>query len=81
MSFSNLFFETVTLEGPGCACDVLNAEDEPGGVGSRVTVPATALGDDGILNPGESFEVVFEIGLQKRKRFTFFVDVFGLPNP
>jgi CSLREA domain-containing protein len=68
---SNVFFEVVTLTGDNV---VLNADDGPGGVGERVSVP-------GIINPGNSFEVVFEIGLQEPAPFSFFVDAYGIPVP
>lgn len=55
---------------------VLNAEGRPGGPGSRVPVPESALGD-GVLSPGESFVQRFEIGLSARAPFSFFVNVLG----
>lgn len=44
------------------------------GRGARLTPD---VGSDGVLTPGESLEVVFDIGLQTREPFTFFVNVFG----
>ncbi|MFC1996053.1 choice-of-anchor Q domain-containing protein [Chloroflexota bacterium] len=59
---------------------LLNADDGPGGVGATLTVPPEALGDNGLLDPGESFTVEFEIGLQRRRGFSFFVDAYGIPG-
>jgi hypothetical protein len=47
-----------------------------GGKGTRQTPD---VGSDGVLSPGESVEVEFGIGLQTRRAFTFFVNVFGEP--
>jgi hypothetical protein len=65
---SNVFFEVVTLTGNNV---VLNADSGPGGVDAKVSVPGTVV-------PGESFEVIFEIGLQQPMRFNFFVDAYGV---
>ena len=66
-SLSDAFFEVTTLTGGNT---VLNADEGDGGVGSIVYA--------GDLLPGESFEVVFEIGLDVRAPFEFFVDAFGV---
>ncbi len=58
---------------------VLNADGGSGGVGSILSVPPEALGD-GILQPGETFSLAYEIGLVRRERFDFFVDVYGIPE-
>lgn len=68
----------VTILSPGNKT-VLNCDGGPGGVGCVVSVPANALGADGILSPNESVTVKFEIGLDKRERFNFFVDAYGVP--
>ena len=54
-----------------------NADVPPGGEGSTLTV--TLAGDyaDGLLSPGESVDVDFEIGLASTDPFSFFVDIFG----
>src|SRR5262249_4207312 len=57
---------------------LLNADGGPGGVGAHLTPD---VGSDGILSPAESFTTNFVIGLQLRQSFTFFVDLFGLPEP
>jgi WD40 repeat protein len=55
---------------------LLNADGGAGGAGARLTGDA---GADGVLMPGESFTTEFVIGLQSRRRFRFFVDVWGTP--
>ena len=55
---------------------VLNADVRPGGAGYHITVPDGATGD-GVLDPGESFIQVFEIGLAQASQFSFFVNLFG----
>ncbi len=49
---------------------LLNADGGPGGEGSRISIP-------GEVEPGDSFSVDFEIGLQEASPFRFFVDAFG----
>jgi hypothetical protein len=66
------FFEVTALSGGNL---LLNADEEPGGVGATLT-PAVA---DRVLAPDETVVVDFVIGLQARARFTFFVDLFGEP--
>ena len=66
-SFSDAFFEVTVLTGDNT---ILNADEGDSGVGSTVNV--------GDLSPGESFDVVFEIGLAVRAVFEFFVDAFGI---
>jgi hypothetical protein len=82
-SFFDVFFDVVTLTGGN---EVQNADGGPGGAGAMVSVvltdttqtqQATQGNGDPSLDPGESFTVDFEIGLQTRQRFTFFVDAFG----
>ncbi len=57
---------------------LLNADGGPAGAGARLTAQ---VGADKILSPGESFTSEFVIGLQSRRRFRFFVDVWGQPIP
>jgi hypothetical protein len=78
VNLSHLFFKVVRLDGSSCPCTVKNADDGPGTVGARISVPAAALGPDGILSPGEIFTQHFDITLTRHpESFTFFVDVFG----
>jgi hypothetical protein len=55
---------------------VLNADGSPGGVGAKLTPD---VGADRLLEPGESFTTEFVVGLQNRRRFRFFVDLWGQP--
>jgi hypothetical protein len=71
----DLYFQVTTLTNGNL---LLNADGGPGGVGSRLSVPAAALGSDGVLSPNEQFTVSFDIGLQNRKSFTFLVDAYGI---
>ena len=71
----DLVFEVKSLTGGNVLC---NADGGPGGVGSTLTVPLVGGFNDGKLVPGESVDVVFQIGLATRNRFTFLVDAFGV---
>jgi hypothetical protein len=71
----DLFFQVAKLSGTN---RLLNADGAPGGVGATLTPD---VGADGVLSPGESVTVTFVIGLQTRRRFSFFVDVLGVPGP
>jgi hypothetical protein len=57
---------------------LLNADGSPGNLGAMLTPD---VGADGVLSPDESVTVTFVIGLQTRRRFSFFVDVLGVPGP
>jgi hypothetical protein len=41
----------------------------------------TDVGQEGILVPGETFTTRFVVGLQDRRRFSFFVDLWGVQVP
>jgi hypothetical protein len=69
------FFVVTALSGGNL---LLNADGAPGGRGARLT---PEVGVDGILAPGEAFTANFVVGLQQRSGFTFFVDLWGEPNP
>ena len=72
--------EFADLMAAGSRDDLHLRDGGPGGVGSILSVPPASLGSDGVLNPGESFTVDYEIGLERRRRFTFFVDAYGVVN-
>ena len=74
VALSDIYFEVMILSGGNV---LLNADGGPGGVGAILSVPATRLSTDGILQPGESFDVVFEVGLATPGSFDFFVDAYG----
>jgi hypothetical protein len=69
------FFEVAELSEGNL---LLNADGGPAGVGARVKAD---VGPDELLSPGESFTTEFLIGLQRGRRFRFFVDVWGQPIP
>ena len=71
----DLVFKVKTLTGGNVLC---NADGGPGGVGSALTVSQTGNFNDGKLQPGEFVDVVFQIGLATRTRFTFLVDLLGV---
>ncbi len=57
---------------------LLNADGSPSGVGAKLTAD---VGADKLLSPGESFTAEFLVGLHNRRRFRFFVDLWGQPIP
>jgi hypothetical protein len=73
-TISNLMFVVITLTNGDL---LLNADGAPGGVGAKLTVPATALGLDGKLTPSEIMTQTFSIGLVNPGAFVFKVDTFG----
>ncbi len=46
-----------------------------------LTIPTTGVYSDGELSPGEYVDVHFEICLTQWEKFSFFVDVSGVPDP
>jgi hypothetical protein len=68
-------FRVSTLTGTN---RLLNADGGPGGVGATLTPD---VGADDVLASGESITATFVIGLTTRRRFSFFVDVLGVPGP
>ncbi len=70
-SFFDVFAEVAVLQGSGCPCAVLNADDGPGGVGAKVSLAES-------LAPGETVTKSFNIGLSSRAPFSFFVNVWGI---
>jgi uncharacterized repeat protein (TIGR01451 family) len=72
-----LYFQVVTLSPE--ANRLLNADAGPGGVGAVISVPGSALGQDGRLDSGEAFSLDFEIGLAERRAFALEVDAYGQP--
>jgi serine protease len=55
-----------------------NADAGPAGVGAILTIPNNGRFSDGLLTPGESVDVRFNICLRNSLPFIFFVDVSGL---
>jgi Tol biopolymer transport system component len=79
-SISRPFFEVVELSSlfPVGGNVLLNADGAPGGIGARLTPD---VGADGVLAAGEILRVSFVIGLQSLERFTFRVNLLGVPAP
>lgn len=73
-NISDIYFHVVELSGGNL---LLNADGEPGGTGATLTVLPSALGEDGTLTTGETFQVTFKIGMQSHSSFDFFVDAYG----
>ncbi|MEM7130413.1 MAG: hypothetical protein AAF702_29075 [Chloroflexota bacterium] len=44
------------------------------------SVDPELLGEDSILEPNESFTMIFDIGLAKRRKFRFKVDAYGVAD-
>ncbi len=59
---------------------LLNADGGPAGVGATISVPAAALGSDGILHPNESFTYSFAVGLASAGASDLTVDANGVPH-
>jgi PKD repeat protein len=73
---SGLFFLVSTLvDDAGVTFLYASSGSNPEAV--VVPVPAAALGSDGMLEPGETFTIVFEIGLAQRQGFAFVANAYG----
>jgi hypothetical protein len=68
MPLTHLYFRIAALSGNNL---LLNADDGPGMVGTVLSVPTA-------IAPKASFTVHFDIGLQARQPFYFFIDAYGL---
>ena len=75
-TLEEIFFEVVTLTGGNV---MLNADGGPSGVGATVSVSDDALGQNAGLDPGETFEITFEVGLAQPQPFTLLVDAYAIP--
>ena len=73
----DLRFQVATLTG---ANTILNADDAPpsGDEGATISVSPASLGDNGLLDPGETVTQDFDVCLASPQPFQFFVDVSGL---
>jgi hypothetical protein len=75
VAIASLIFQVTALTGGNV---LLNADGSQG-VGGILTPD---VGADGMLSPGEEFTVQFIIGRQGGPgRFSFFVDLLGVPSP
>jgi hypothetical protein len=80
VDLKNLIFRVTKLDGSSCDCTVSNADGGAGRVDAQISVPAEALGPNGVLAPGKTFTQRFNIKLARHPEgFTFFVDVYGDP--
>lgn len=77
VSLENVYFTVGNL---GAGNLLLNADGSPVGVGAKLAVPTTALGDDGILHTHESFTFSFTVGLASADLSTLTVDANGAPH-
>ncbi|MDR4503970.1 MAG: hypothetical protein MRK01_04145 [Candidatus Scalindua sp.] len=80
-SLSGLFFEVANLTGGNVLC---NSHGGTGDKGTTLQVPledSSGVSSDGLLAPGESFNVEFRIGLASMNPFTFSADLFGMVHP
>jgi hypothetical protein len=59
---------------------LLNADGSPAGAGGQLSLPNSALGDDGVLHVNESVTVRFSIGLATATPSTLTVDANGVPH-
>jgi hypothetical protein len=77
VSLEHVYFTVANL---GAGNVLLNADGSPAGVGAKVSVPAAALGADGILHSSESFTFGFDVGLASAGASTLTVDANGTPH-
>jgi len=77
VSLEKAYFTVANL---GAGNVVLNADGGPAGVGSKISIPAAALGADGILHSSESFTFTFDVGLASAGASGLTVDANGAPH-
>lgn len=75
LTISKPFFQVTQLTGGN---KLLNADGSAKGVGATMTPPGS---ESFPFNPGSVGTFQFEIGLQKREKFSFFVNMLGQANP
>ncbi|MBV7333441.1 VCBS repeat-containing protein [Chloroflexi bacterium TSY] len=75
MTIDHIFFRVTKLTNDNV---ILNADGTPDGVGSTISIHPDSLGENGLLDPGETFTALFKIGLTERKRFKISVDAYGV---
>jgi hypothetical protein len=74
-SLAGLVAQVATLTGDSL---LQNADEGPGGVGSRLTIPKKDDFSDGLLSPGEFVDVPFVICLKQIQPFELLVDILGV---
>jgi hypothetical protein len=81
---SGLFFRVSELTGDNVLCNATNSSGETvfcnnsGETGTILTVPLEGDYSDGLLEPGESFDIDFVIGLESLNPFDFSVDLIAV---
>ena len=76
ITLQDLYFSVADLAAGNV---LLNADGSPAGQDATLTVPNTALGDDGLLSVNESVTVRFSIGLAKAEISDLTIDANGMP--
>lgn len=76
VSLEDVYF---SVAGLGSGDVILNADDGPGGMGATISVPDEVLGEDGILDPFESFTFRFNVGLASGIVSELVIDANGAP--
>ncbi len=77
VSLENVYFTVGNL---GAGNLLLNADGSPAGVGAKLSVPAAALGADGILHTHDAFTFRFAVGLASADLSALTVDANGVPH-
>ena len=77
VQLTDLYFTVADL---GAGHMLLNADGSPAGAGAKLSLPNTALGDDGLLHVNESVTVRFSIGLASAEVSALTVDANGVPH-
>ncbi len=76
ITLEDLSFVVVNLTGGNM---LLNADGGPAAVEAKISVPASALGGDGILGVNEAFTLTFDVGLATASTASFTVNANGAP--
>jgi hypothetical protein len=68
-NLTDLYFKVVTLTNGNL---LLNADGGPAGVGAILTAPGH------VVHPGDTFQVIYHVGLRTSVNFTLLVDAYGI---
>lgn len=77
VQLTDLYFRVADL---GAGNLLLNADGSPAGAGAKLSLPNTALGDDGLLHVNESVTVRFDVGLASADVSTLTLNANGVPH-
>lgn len=69
-----------TVAGIGEGHLLLNADGGPAGAGGRLSIPASALGEDGVLSMNESVTTSFSVQMSSTGIFVLTLDANGVPH-